>query len=313
MHDKVAQDTNDDGTSSSAYGMPESTVATTLSSFNPTAGTSDLDTVANTDGICEVCHVGAIKTSHNGGTGAPGHGTNDYRGTNCATCHQHSAGFKGGACDSCHGDAAGNNMPNGALPDGTAYPNREGSHLRHVTVLTGKVGTTANDTCVACHPGNPPIGHSNDSVTGANQAEVIRMDTDGNGYIGPTTAGDYWAYAGGPTATSGTPIFFKTEANTDDTDAYYRTTDNKCYNSLCHSGVTTHDWNNPIVTVPPATINVHANGTINLQIPIGTASVTLTTPRAATTRSRLPGTAWMWFPQPPWPRRTVLSIRAWKT
>ena len=106
MHGRVAQDSvGDNGTSSDAYGMPESTVATVFAAWNPTANTSDLDTVANTDGLCEVCHVGATTTAHNGGTGNPGHGTSDYRGTNCISCHSHKDGFKGSGCEFCH-DAA---------------------------------------------------------------------------------------------------------------------------------------------------------------------------------------------------------------
>jgi hypothetical protein len=113
VHGKVAQDANDDGVSSSAYGVPELTVSTVFSSYDPGQNSSDLDTVANSDGLCEVCHVGATTTAHNGNAGDPGHGTTDYRGQDCTKCHKHAEGFKGGGheagadCKGCHVDPQG--------------------------------------------------------------------------------------------------------------------------------------------------------------------------------------------------------------
>ncbi len=228
---------------------------------------TDLDPSSVADnGVCDQCHKSSgTTTAHPDSNHANNHNQGNT-GTSCMGCHDHTKSFQGG-CDGCHGNQAGSVIPNGLSPNGIAYPNKQGSHTNHVSRLVTSYSFTESETCTVCHPGYPPPGHSTDSVTGSYQAEVSRMDTDGNGFSGPPTAGDYWKYAEGPSATSGTAVYFKDSSKANDTLGYYRTTDNKCYNSTCHggNGSISPDWTTGATdTVPPV---FNPNNTITVTNP----------------------------------------------
>jgi len=95
-------------------------------SFNDGEGTDD--------GICQVCHTNTAYHKYDG-TGAP---HND--GTNCTTCHPHSAGFLpagGASCIACHSSRQGT-RPAVVNADGTG-----GHHLAG--------GVLMDEDCVMCH------------------------------------------------------------------------------------------------------------------------------------------------------------------
>lgn len=175
------------------------------------------------DGYCERCHGDAKDISDR-----------EYHVTNavCTDCHKHNGelGAFGANCGACHGNADTDN----AWPDGLAnnilpayaWADDAGSHAVHVAAIG-----TRNLSCPSCHPGNPPADHYLDATTGAQQAEVTRMDKDGNGTV------DYWQFAEGATATGGTAVYFKTATAANDADAYYRATNQTCYNINCHGNV----------------------------------------------------------------------------
>lgn len=209
---------------------PDGTVVTDLNYSNPdvllpakkyefwndrTDGTAD--------GYCERCHGDAKDISDR-----------EYHVTNavCTDCHKHNGelGAFGANCGACHGNADTDN----SWPDGIAnnilpaysWADDAGSHAVHVAAIG-----TRNLSCPSCHPGNPPADHYLDATTGAQQAEVTRMDKDGNGTV------DYWQFAEGAAAASGTAVYFKTATAANDADAYYRTTNQTCYNINCHGNV----------------------------------------------------------------------------
>ncbi len=243
------------------------------------AGGLDPSNVAN-NGVCDLCH----------GTGASNphpdtiHPNNHNYGQNCASCHDHTKGFQA-SCSGCHGNQATSaNWPDNTAT-GAAYPDRAGAHSKHVvaiynansgTLPGATVTEKENGTCTWCHPGNPPAGHSTDSVTGASQGEVTHMDTTGNGYVGPPTGGDYWSYAGGATATTGTAVYFKTMAGANDNPGFYRTPDHTCSTIACHgAGASTPQWYGD--NVAPANVaNLAADNTFS-SVP-GSIRLTWTAP-----------------------------------
>ncbi len=221
------------------YGIPATTVPLTF--IAATTGT-DYAQDASPTGICNVCHSA---TGHYTATTGDGH----QSGAVCTSCHLHDSDFAPSACDGCHGDGAGSNWPDSNPAD--SYEDRGGAHAKHVAAIG-----TGNASCAACHPGNPPTGHYADTTSGANQAEVIRMDTTGDGYSGPPSVGDYWSFDGSATATGGTAVYFKTLAGADDTGAYYKISGGfrTCVNVNCHGNNETPDWyGNPLPdTTPPS-------------------------------------------------------------
>ena len=245
--------------------------------FTARTGASSFDPAGSGNAVCNVCHEwsGAsgpppLNVDHNYRTWPSAGDTNPEHnpGTNCISCHLHGNatnaakfGFPQGTCTTCHGNAAtGGNWPDNT----TSYPDRGGAHAKHVdaiyaansaTLAGASVTAKKNNTCVWCHPGNPPAGHDADSTTGANQAEVIHMDNTGNGFIGPPTAGDYWSYAEGATAVSGTAVRFRNITGANDNDAYYISNATKaCSNVDCHAGALTPNWytGERYDTTPPA-------------------------------------------------------------
>lgn len=176
-------------------------------------------------GYCEKCHGDA------GGIGL-GAGSYHVASAVCTNCHRH--GNEVGAFSANCGDCHGNSVSQASWPDSLAnnsqpayaWADDAGSHAVHVAAIG-----TGNLSCAACHPGNPPVDHYLDDSTGVQQAEVTRMDTNGDGVI------DYWQYAEGATATSGPPVYLQTAAIADDVNAYYRTTNKTCYNISCHGNV----------------------------------------------------------------------------
>jgi predicted CxxxxCH...CXXCH cytochrome family protein len=210
---------------------------TTLNNLDPT--------VAVNDGVCDACHRSTGTTTPHPDSA---HAGNHNQGQNCVSCHDHTKSFQA-SCTGCHGnDTTGEVWPDGIAnnPTRSAYADDAGAHLKHVNAIAGARGWTTtsqkNTSCDVCHPGNPPAGHSTDTTTGATQAEVTRMDTTGNGYVGPPTVGDYWSYAGSATATSGTAVYFKTMAGANDANGYIDNTLKSCSNIDCHGGTTTPAW-----------------------------------------------------------------------
>ncbi|UCE59647.1 MAG: hypothetical protein JSU63_19660 [Phycisphaerales bacterium] len=113
------------------------------------------------DGICEVCHT---DTSHHRNTSDGDH--THFVDQLCTACHRHSAGFMptGGACDACHG------YP----PDGAAFPNTAGAHVKH---MSDPSGPNIPD-CFVCHAVLTGGTHMNGSAT-----FVSGTDISGNGAI----------------------------------------------------------------------------------------------------------------------------------
>ncbi len=124
---------------------------------------------ANT-GVCQICHdasdaVGGI--DHYNLTDVPdGHNAS----TVCTQCHAHTStpvAFVA-SCTDCHGNASnGNYWPDSdsyGVENGTVYPNRLGSHERHINkIATQNFGATPtmdekNSTCNWCHPSGSHTG-----------------------------------------------------------------------------------------------------------------------------------------------------------
>jgi predicted CxxxxCH...CXXCH cytochrome family protein len=172
----------------------------------------------NNTGLCQTCHAsngGALYYNRSTFTALNLHNGADT--THCTACHTHDTGFAPSGCDSCHGDGNGKNWPANAVG---SYPNRAGAHNAHVAALG-----TGNASCVACHPGNPPLGHPGDDASGVNRAEVSRMDTTGNGVP------NFW-----------TTSYFKTLQGANDTDAVYSAVNQTCLNINCHNNEPTPPW-----------------------------------------------------------------------
>ncbi|MEW6490403.1 MAG: hypothetical protein AB1578_21145, partial [Thermodesulfobacteriota bacterium] len=220
--------------SDGSYGIPVASRPVTGLDVGSAGYTSaDLAHSGNT-GLCQTCHAASGGARYyNRSTFTPLASHNGADTVRCTVCHRHEEGFP--SCTDCHGDpTAGTSWPDGAAnnPDAT-YPwaDGAGAHAAHVAALG-----TGNRSCTTCHPGNPPPGHPADAATGPQQAEVIRMDADGNG------TPEYWQFAEGATASSGTPVYFRTMAGASDLDATYRLADRRCANIDCHAGVTTPPW-----------------------------------------------------------------------
>jgi nitrate/TMAO reductase-like tetraheme cytochrome c subunit len=184
--------------------------------------------------ICQACHQDASMQSFRDNSStlmATNHPTLTPP-ADCTGCHKHDSAFKPSGCTSCHGDGGSNNWPIGA-----AYPNTAGGHPLHVSaIMAAGAAATSNATCTFCHPGNPPNGHSTDTSTGANQAEVIRMDTNNDG------TADKWLYSDSSTAVSGTLVYFKDLSSVNMTSAWYEVSDSSCKNIACHGGLGSIVW-----------------------------------------------------------------------
>jgi hypothetical protein len=88
-------------TSTTDFGRPISTVATTFTSKG-TWGSYVNDT--SFDGICQVCHVSTARF-----TGSTNYDSGHYDSMSCTTCHLHDNGFApgGGDCTACHSSPMG--------------------------------------------------------------------------------------------------------------------------------------------------------------------------------------------------------------
>ncbi len=110
---------------------------------------ADGDSVYN--GICEVCHT-KTKYFRNNGTGIDqNHGGRN--GTNCITCHNHTAGFihgggsGGGECITCHGHDVGYEYSTGEFSEGSGSTQSHSTHTENDTDdLKGP-----NISCIICH------------------------------------------------------------------------------------------------------------------------------------------------------------------
>lgn len=101
--------------------------------FNDRGTNSFADGNTTYDGICEICHTQTLY-HRNDGSGASHNGGQD-----CASCHQHTKGFKGGDCVTCH-----------SVTQGTrdAVVGEFGLAWGHKK--SGRGGVTVSD-CIVCH------------------------------------------------------------------------------------------------------------------------------------------------------------------
>jgi len=130
----------------------------------------DGDPAAN-DGICQVCHTATNYHKQDGS------GVSHNDGTDCTSCHPHSAGFMptGGDCTSCH--SAPQDNGDGVPPGGRRAVVGEFSLASHHV----QGAPLENDDCLACHDmgqhqrGQVRLKNVDDP---ANPAAVVVLDGD---------------------------------------------------------------------------------------------------------------------------------------
>ncbi len=155
---------------------------------------------------CGGCHASAD------GTADEGHEFTDASAVNPWT-RSLEAGPAGG-CDSCHGGSGD------YYPIGTAYPDRSGRHLKHLTDLATRIGYGA-------HPWT--------DAEQKHMCEYCHNDTNGVGGSGHTTdSGDSIADVGGFD-----PIWDTANPPVTGDDGTFSTTDQTCATVDCHNNKTT--------------------------------------------------------------------------
>ncbi|ACM18430.1 cytochrome c, 26 heme-binding sites [Geotalea daltonii FRC-32] len=171
--------------------------------------------------VCEVCHHKTLYHQYSSTKIANRSTDPHYNRQDCAaSCHPHSAGFKGSGCDGCHGNPPTSTATLVTSPEATlalgAPPTSGGSHSAHVTGEGMK--------CTTCHSGN-----TMPSVSKTIQIGFDINNSNWPGFAGPVAFGSF----SGRSPLGGTPAYSFVSSKTGtvvNTSASYRTS---C-NVYCH-------------------------------------------------------------------------------
>ncbi|WP_459813917.1 CxxxxCH/CxxCH domain c-type cytochrome [Geotalea toluenoxydans] len=171
--------------------------------------------------VCEVCHHKTLYHQYSSTKIANRSTDPHYNRQDCAaSCHPHSAGFKGSGCDGCHGNPPVSTATLVTSPEATlalgAPPTSGGSHSAHVTGEGMK--------CTTCHSGN--------TMPAVSKTIQIGFDINNSnwpGFAGPVAFGSF----SGRSPLGGTPAYSFVSSKTGtvvNTSTSYRTS---C-NVYCH-------------------------------------------------------------------------------
>lgn len=154
---------------------------------------ADFSRGASNNGPCQVCHTAGPTTGGDSGVGNfNGHAWGD----NCATCHQHSDGFKKRHCVECHDDNA---TLSGTAPrvldkaGGSAAA--IGTHLQSFSgeAIVGLTDFEWTAQCIKCHTGHSgDVLIPNNATVGIDYQRTGGIGLGGSATNGTSEAGICW-------------------------------------------------------------------------------------------------------------------------